>query len=234
MKILPILLLTLLTTPAVEITAEPHHHLTLENPYVRVFNVEVPSGAETQMHWHRHDYVYVTIGPSTIVNNIEGRPTATLPLADGETRFSPGPFAHAVRTVSPTPFRNITVEILQDEKLRHASLPSPWKETRGLEILNHGTKEILFANNEVRATEYELQPDGMVPNERHTHPMLLIAVTDQDLFLNDPRVHDPHEPTTKSIHLPPGDSHWLPTGLIHPILNAAQHPAKFITLEFPN
>ena len=48
--------------PEVEITAEPHHHLTLENKSVRVFNVEVPPNSDTLMHWHRHDYIYVTLG----------------------------------------------------------------------------------------------------------------------------------------------------------------------------
>jgi hypothetical protein len=34
-------LLSAQTTPEVQITAEPSHHLALENEYVRVFKVEV-------------------------------------------------------------------------------------------------------------------------------------------------------------------------------------------------
>jgi hypothetical protein len=50
------------TTTEVEITAEPSHHLAIENEYIRVFNVEIAPHAATLMHRHLHDYVYVTIG----------------------------------------------------------------------------------------------------------------------------------------------------------------------------
>src|SRR5437660_1111318 len=36
-------------TPEVEITAEPHHHLVVQNPFVRVFKVEVAPHAATLM-----------------------------------------------------------------------------------------------------------------------------------------------------------------------------------------
>ena len=48
--------LLLVPTAAVEITAEPHHRLAFTNDQVRVFNVDVPPGSATLMHWHRHDY----------------------------------------------------------------------------------------------------------------------------------------------------------------------------------
>ena len=61
----PVLLLTAVVlsaqtnaTKEVEITAEPSHHLALENNYVRVFKVEVAPHAATLMHRHRHDYVF--------------------------------------------------------------------------------------------------------------------------------------------------------------------------------
>src|SRR5208337_1692403 len=77
--------------PEVEITAEPHHHLILENQSVRVFNVDVP--------------------PHTV----------TLKLRDGETRFAPATFAHIARNLTDRTFRNVTVEILEDESLRHSA-----------------------------------------------------------------------------------------------------------------
>src|ERR1700740_1682119 len=94
-----LLLLTALLftqTSEVEITAEPHHHLVLANDQVRVFNVEVPVGSATLMHWHHHDYIYVTLGAVEFSNEVEGKPPVILKLQDGETRFSPGPFAHLV------------------------------------------------------------------------------------------------------------------------------------------
>src|SRR5580658_9438546 len=119
--------------PEVEITAEPHHHLVLENKSVRVFNVDVPPHTDTLMHWHRHDYIYVTLGDAEVVNAVKDKPPATLKLQDAETRFSPATFAHIARNLSDQPFRNVTIEILEDEALRNST--AHWDEDRALDIL---------------------------------------------------------------------------------------------------
>jgi len=49
-------------TKPVEITSEPGHHLALSNAYTRVFQVQVPPHASTQMHLHRHSYLFVNLG----------------------------------------------------------------------------------------------------------------------------------------------------------------------------
>ena len=41
------------TTTEVEITAEPSHHLAVENEYIRAFKVEVAPHTATLMHRHR-------------------------------------------------------------------------------------------------------------------------------------------------------------------------------------
>ena len=89
--------------PAVEITAEPDHHLALENERVRVFRVEVPANASTLLHRHRHDYLFVTLGDSRVANEVEGKAPVELTLADGETRFTPGNFAHKASASSTSP-----------------------------------------------------------------------------------------------------------------------------------
>ena len=165
----PILLSSIILcaqTGSVEITAEPSHHLILQNQYVRVFMVEVPPHQATLMHHHRHDYFYITLGASQIDNEVAGKPPATLSLHDGETRFTPGGFAHLVKTLSDQPFRNITVELMQDAKLRKS--PPKWDEDRGLHILNGGTQDILFVKDGVRASEFQLNAGGVVPKRHHS------------------------------------------------------------------
>src|SRR5439155_20914306 len=93
---------------AVEITSEPHHHLVLENQYVRAFKVEVGPRQATLMHRHRHDYWFVTIGATGVENDVEGKSPAKLQLSDGETWFLVGGFAHIARNLSDTLFRNVT------------------------------------------------------------------------------------------------------------------------------
>jgi quercetin dioxygenase-like cupin family protein len=211
--------------PEVEITAEPHHHLTLENKSVRVFNVEVAPHSETLMHWHRHDYIYVTLGDTEVVNAVKDKAPVTVKLQDGETRFSAATFAHVARNSTDQPFRNVTIEILEDDSLRNSS--AHWDEDRGLHVLSGGTQQILFVKDGIRVSEFELQPGGVVPMHHHTGPHLLVAVSDLDIR-SDVEGQGPMPGHFKS-----GDSKWLPGGYSHTITNTGSKPAKFVTLEFP-
>jgi quercetin dioxygenase-like cupin family protein len=215
----------------VEITSEPHHHLLFTNDEIRVFRVEVAPHSETLMHWHHHDYIYVTLGAAEVVNAVKDKPPVTFKLQDGETNFLAAPFAHIARNLSDQPFRNVTVEILQDARLRQS--PAKWDEQRGLDILQGGTREILWVKDGIRASEFELQPGGVVPSQPRSHPMLLVAVSDLDLFFGNPRVHDSQQVLMPQRHLRSGNVTWMPSGFQLPILNASQQKAKFVTLEFP-
>jgi quercetin dioxygenase-like cupin family protein len=238
MKRALLLVATLLAAQAVsevEITAEPHHHFIFQNQYVRVFNVDVAPHSETLMHWHRHDYVYVILGESHVSNNVKGKAPVEVKFPDGDTRFSPATFAHIALNLSDDPFRNVTIEYLQDEKLRRSAKENTarWDATRGLDILESGTSQILFVNDGVRATEFELQPKGVIPSRSHARPLLLIAVSDLDLYTSDPRTHGPPDAAPTIRHFNSGNSTWLPLGFRRPIINASARSAKFVTLEFP-
>jgi len=229
--LLPILLAAQALAPEVEVTAEPHHHLKIENESVRVYYVEVPPHGDTLLHWHRHDYFSTSLGPSEIVNAVRGKDPVTLKLADGETRFASATFAHVARNLSDQPFRNVTVEILDDANLRNST--AKWDEERGLDILQGGTKEVLFVKDGIRATEFELQPGGVVPMHHHKGPHLLIAVSDLDLR-SDVKSDDPKGPQgPMPDHFKSGESKWLPGGYSHTITNTGKQPGKFVTLEWP-
>ncbi len=223
--------LTAQSAPEVEITAEPHHHLAFANDQVRVFNINVPPHSETLLHWHRHDYIYITLGDSEVINVVQGKDPVTLKLQDGQTGFLSAPFAHLARNLSAQPFRLLNVELLQDDKLRHS--PAHWdpahpEDDRGLDILHGGTQEILFVKDGVRVSEFELQPGGMVPMHHHAGPHLLVAVTDLDL--RESHLNDVHPPDLG--HLVAGQVNWLPGGYSSSLTNIGKNPAKFVTLEF--
>jgi quercetin dioxygenase-like cupin family protein len=234
-----LLCLILLTAQAteVEITSEPDHHLTFENKSVRVFNVEVPAHSETLMHWHRHDYIYVILGAAEIENAVKDKPPITVKLQDGETRFSAAPFAHIARNLTDHPFRNVTIEILEDAALRNA--PSKWdaakNEDRALDILQGGTRQILFVKDGIRVSEVELQPGAVVPMQHHAGSyLLLVAVT--DLNLRDDNVRNDEEtfvPGSFTLDLGSGGQTWLPSKALHYLTNVGKNPAKVVTLEFP-
>lgn len=213
------------TSSEVEITAEPGHHLALENEYVRVFKVEVAPHANTLMHHHRHDYIFVTLGLSQVENDVAGKPPVKLTLQDGETWFVPGGFAHIAKNLSDQPFRNITIELLQDEKARQ-SPPPKWDEERGLHVLNGGTRDILFVKDGVRASELQLQPGGILPKHHHAGPHLVVAVT--DLYLRS----DIEGKGPAQVELKAGDIAWVKGGFTHTLTNVGRQNAKLITLEF--
>ena len=224
-----LILLSAQATQEVEITAEPHHHLTFENKSIRVFNVEIPRGSDTLTHWHRHDYIVVTLGAVEIVNTVKDKPPVTMKFADGDTRFVSATFAHTVRDLSEQPFRNVTIEILEDATLRNS--PSKWdaskNEDRALNILQGGTKQILFVKDGIRVSETELQPGAVIPRHHHTSPHLLVAVSDLDLR------SDIEGQAPASEHFKSGDSKWIPGGFTHTLTNTSTKPAKYITLDFP-
>lgn len=227
MKAVVLLLFSVLlmaqTPGEVEITSEPHHHLALENKYVRVFKVEVAPKDQTLMHRHRHGYVFVILGDANVENDVAGKPPVSLKLKDGEVRFTPGDFAHVAKNLSDTtPFRNVTIELLQDKKPHRAK----WDEERALHVLHGGTEDVMFVKDGVRVTEIDLQPSGAFPRHRHTAPHLMVAVTDLTL-----RNDVPGKPAS-NIQMKSGDIKWVRSAVTHTITNVGDKEAKWVTLEF--
>jgi hypothetical protein len=99
----------------VPIKDEPHHRLVLQNDFVRVYDVAVLPLDATLLHRHDRPYLGVTLGPADLVNAESGKPEAHLTLQDGQVIYSPGEFAHLVRTDSGLPFHNITVELVRPQ-----------------------------------------------------------------------------------------------------------------------
>jgi hypothetical protein len=100
---------------AVAVKDEPHHHLVLENSYVRVFRVNIPANDATLMHQHDLPYVFVSLGPGDFTNAVAGKPEVEAKLADGQVGYSRGGFAHIARTDHGLPFNNVTVELLHSQ-----------------------------------------------------------------------------------------------------------------------
>jgi hypothetical protein len=116
------------TTPqtAVSLDKEPHHHLVLENGYVHVYRVEVLSSDATLLHRHDVPYLYMSVGKTEFINAVEGKPDATVKVANGQLGYSKGGFAHIIRTEHDTPVYNITIEFLHPQaNVRSACAKSP-------------------------------------------------------------------------------------------------------------
>jgi quercetin dioxygenase-like cupin family protein len=191
---------------------------------VRVFKVEVPPHAATLLHRHRHDYIFVTLGDADISNEVTGKPPVELKFADGDARFTEGNFAHVARNLSDQPFRNVTVELLQDDKLRQTR--SRWPMEGGNKTFPGGHSKVLFVKDAVRVSEVELDPGTTVPSHHHEGPHLLVAVSDLDLR-SDVQGKGP-----TAWKLKPGDVMWLPADYTHALANTGSQTARFVTVEF--
>jgi quercetin dioxygenase-like cupin family protein len=208
----------------VEITAEPSHHLAIENEYARVFQVEVAPHASTLMHRHRHDYFFVAIGNAQISNEVQGKAPVEVKFADGDTRFTSGNFAHIARNLADQPFRNVTIELLHDEKMRSAL--SRWPMEGGDKTFPGGHSRVLLVKDGVRVSEVNLDPGATIPSHHHEGPHLLVAVSDLDVR-SDVEGTGPMPVKFKS-----GDVKWLPGNYSHTLTNTGNQAARFVTLEF--
>jgi hypothetical protein len=56
---------------AVPLKGEPHHHLVLENDYVRVFRVSIPAHDASLLHQHDVPYLYISLCPADVINAVE-------------------------------------------------------------------------------------------------------------------------------------------------------------------
>jgi mannose-6-phosphate isomerase-like protein (cupin superfamily) len=209
-------------TKPVEITSEPGHHLALRNQYTRVFQVELAPRASTQLHLHRHNYLFVTIGPALIENDVQGKAPVKMKLLDGETELAPGPFAHVIKNLGNTPFRNVTIEILRTPSPAAQSQP----QERGLSLDDGVAVQTLYDTAQVRVLEYQLNPGVHLDVQEDKWPHLLVAVS--GLKLRDQRKGG----RGVDFNQKPGDVSWSEGGHAHTFTNLGLHPARWIDVEF--
>lgn len=103
----------------VPLTSEHHHHLVFSSPQVRAFYVVIPVNDQTLVHQHNVNYVWVGLGDADVVNATVNKSPIRLHSRDGMLHFSPGRFAHKAINVGNTTYRNVTVELLQEQTNPH-------------------------------------------------------------------------------------------------------------------
>jgi hypothetical protein len=99
----------------VEITAEPSHHLKIDDQYIRAFYVEVAPHQSTLMHHHGYDYLAVIFGHSEIDSITPDGTVKHAVLEDGAVGYTPAGLTHVATDDAATPFRNATIELLQNQ-----------------------------------------------------------------------------------------------------------------------
>lgn len=212
---------------AARLPGEPHHHLELENSYVRAYSVEVAAHDSTLLHQHDHDYIYVSLGPADVINAVRGKPELHQMLKDGELHFLRGGFAHVARNLSDAPFRNITIEFLHAQgevrNLCEKIIEAPLGECQKF---NGGTvsSEPWFETDELRVDFAQLGPKANFGGTARIDN-LLVALDQAEL-----EVDSPGKP---AVRLVSGDVLWLPGGTAQSFINLKNDaPSRFLLLSF--
>ncbi|HXA00323.1 MAG TPA: hypothetical protein VN025_21365 [Candidatus Dormibacteraeota bacterium] len=99
----------------VPVEKEPHHHVVLQNQYVRVLDVLFPPGDPALFHTHSNDNVSVALsGDKTKSQPMGGEWSAPEDVVPGRVAFHKAqgqPYTHRVGSAGTQPFHVIDVEI---------------------------------------------------------------------------------------------------------------------------
>ena len=224
----------------VPLSEEPHHRLVLQNDFVHVYNVMVPPLDATLLHRHDLSYLYLTLGQTELVNAVQGQPEVRMTIQDGETHYTPGNFAHLVRTDSGLAFHNVTVELVHPqgttrnlckEVLRGepTQCPPP-AEVASTKSTKKGAAEAaddempLFETDELRVEQRKVaEGKDYVEASPKVHA-LLVALTDANLDANLGGEH------VDFLH--GGEVLWLPAGVPRRIVDFLGTHSSFLLISF--
>lgn len=225
---------------AVPIAKEPHHHLVLENDYVRVFRVSVPAHDATLLHQHDVPYLYVSLGPADVINAVQGKPEAHLVMADGQLGYSPGHFAHIARNDSDLPFNNVTIELLKPQgeprNICEKIVEGPVKECSSdfsklpansplIALAQAMRQRGLLETDEMRVTSFSFALKQNYSDSGLQSPQMLVVEDNSEL-----QVQWLEEPA-KSLHA--GETLWLEAGKKWTIVTPGPNMVtRFLMIKF--
>jgi quercetin dioxygenase-like cupin family protein len=209
----------------VDVTAEPHHHHVLDNMFVRAYAVTVDPKTTSLMHRHSNNYLSVSLGDAEILNTKEGAQPVTTKLKDGDVRYTAAPLVHAVTDAADTPFRNITIELMQPTINQKAC-------TEACEIPVTCEKNVPCASvtkvmtaDQWSVTRITIPPGGFYPKHTHLANFLVIPLTDGDTKVQA------QDAAPITNHADTGKITWN-NPVIHSITNTGSKPVSVVVLEF--
>ena len=219
----------------VPLADEPHHAIVLRNDFVHVYSVSVQPLDATLIHRHDLPYLAVSLGATAVENLVVGKPAARLTLQDGQVIYSPGGFAHAVRTDSGLAFRNVTVELAKPQGTARnickqivtgplGACPQP-AETAKKNAPESADDDIpYFETDEVRVDVIKVAGGRDYVEQTPKLNGLLIALTNANLDVNLGGEH------ISFLH--DGDILWLPAGTHRKVVDFLGTRSSFLLVSF--
>ncbi|HEY1802275.1 MAG TPA: hypothetical protein VGG46_15220 [Terriglobales bacterium] len=153
-----------------------------ENPYFRVFRLQITAGAETDLESHGRDAVLIVLGENLALSAQKSGEAAS--LINGEARFLPmGSISHLTNSGTTT-VTALIAEIKQHWASAMHSCSEPAKCTHPIRMGEAmiGETTSLFTNGFVTAYRHRLDPGATLASSyfstKGKDHLLLIALTD--------------------------------------------------------
>ena len=217
-------------TAPVALKDEPHHHLMIENDYVRAWAFGIAGHQATALHNHDLPYIGVALGAADFINAVTGKPEVHVTLTDGQISFSKGGFSHLVRAETDAPFRNVTIELLRPQGgarnrcvkvIADSPLDCPSTSASALDAAT----TLIFDTDEVSVQSGEVSSIFRIAGA-DTKPARLLAALDQ----SELSVETPGQPA-KALHS--GEALWLAAGAAATFVNSGARPTSgFVLVTF--
>lgn len=213
------LLVSAQTAPQLDMADEPHHSLLLKNERARVFRLALKPQEATLPHKHDAFYVYFSLRPTKVSNEVKGRTPVLIELEPDDVHMSKGGFTVAERNVSPEPTEVFVIETISVPKGDFDTPPHAFR-------YHDSALGDLFETRGLRAYTVLLASGGRTEKHAEAYDRVMIALNDLTL-LEDIAGRGREELSMKA-----GEVRWFPRGEIHATTNIGSSQAKFITFEF--
>ncbi len=210
---------------AVELTAEPHHHLLLQNDQVRVFGFALKPGEQAYVK-HEHNFLFTMLDDCQMVLWSEGQsPITSFIFKQGDTRLFYSGAPRGYRNDQTQTCRGAIVEFL-DPKVTTYGFQADGQWGYGpTSIGNPVDPRAKFKSELALGTAsvayVQLLAGDSFPAPEKGVAELLIPVTDVDFK------------TQGDIHLrkSPGEATWLGEGRKSDLENASGAPLRFLMVQ---
>jgi len=217
----------------VPLDAEPHHQIVLRNDFVHVYGVSVQPLDATLVHQHDLPYLTVSLGATEVENAVVGKPEVRLSLEDGQVTYSPGGFAHAVRTDAGIVFRNVTMELAKPQgtvrnvckQIVPGPLACPQETAKGKKPVAEPADDDIpyLESDEVRVDLIKVSSGRDYVEATPKQNAVLVALTNAGLDVNLGGEH--------SSFLHEGDVLWLPAGTRRRIVDFLGTRSSFLLVS---
>src|SRR5262245_49228596 len=210
----------------VPVSKEPRHHVTFENPQLRILDVNIPPGEKSLDHRHELDIatVSMTVGTTTRIQTgaqpAPERPSRPLGEA-GVTEYVGKAGSHSIENTGKSPYQLFAIENLKT---------SGWSTAPAASGL--ATK----MTSESRAFRlYDVNLAVPTSQTSHTHAVPTIAVLISGTVMSDgpdkQAKENPGAPIGLKQLTQPGQWIMVPPGDTHHMVRLGPGPARIVEVE---